>query len=202
MLLILRLPADSAIYPVSQKWGRWGNETYVCRGAFWIIWLLPDGKWKDQKIKIAFLFLFLPSLFTYPSSFPSTPPDVKMSRSCFLLIFSSSMSGFNLWLNPHLVTVRIHTQKYAIRVKQKHSFLRDCSPMTFYSLISSYWPLNSWGEALKGSKFPQQVDSGDKQVWLPDIRPTFTLLCLHTGSRHYLDLQEHRHTSKKLFAAR
>ena len=50
--------------------------------------------------------------------------------------------------------------------------------MTFGSLVCSLWPLNSWREAPRGSKFPQQVDSGNKQVWLPDISPTFTLLCL------------------------
>lgn len=67
-------------------------------------------------------------------------------------------------------------------VKQKYAFLRGhLPPMNFYSLISSFWPLNSmtW-TPLRGSKFPQQVDSGDKQVWLPDISPTFTHLCLHT----------------------
>lgn len=117
------------------------------------------------------------------------------NSSCLRLLFSPS--ALYSWLNPqpgprcngaysHTYTC-IHSQT------EVYTFLRGCfSPVTFYSLISSSRPLNPRREAPRGARSPQQVDSGDTQVWLPG--PAFTLSCLHTGLRHYLKVEIHKHT--------
>lgn len=78
-LLILHLPADSAIYRVSLQKRRSGNETDVCKAAFWVICLIRAlmGSEGIKRLKQHFSF----SSFTYPSSFPSRPLLTKMSRS-------------------------------------------------------------------------------------------------------------------------
>lgn len=158
-LLILHLPADSAIYQVSLQKRRSGNETDVCKGAFWVIcliWALM-GREGIKRLKQYFSF----SSFTYPSSFPSHPLLTKMSRSWLLF----STLAFNAQLN---VNGAFSHTKWNSSTSSSGVF---SSPMTFCSPINSFWPLNSWHESPEGSKIPQQVDSGNIGVasWHYDI---------------------------------
>lgn len=56
--------------------------------------------------------------------------------------------------------------------------------MTSHSLISSPWPLNSSREAPRASEFLQQVDSGDKQVWLPEFSRSHRFILVFKPDSH------------------
>lgn len=169
MLLILRLPTDSAIYPVSLSRGRcimrWCVQGCVLGNLFDT---RADRRWKDQKIKTALFF----ASFNLSSSFPVPPPDVKMSRNSCGLCLIFSPSGFSFRLNPYFDYVKSRIPSYTITGMQKYTFLRwHSTPMTFCSLVSYVWP---WNNQMKprGVKvssemhWPQDMDSGDIQVWL------------------------------------
>lgn len=144
------------------------NETDVCRGVFWVICLIPEliGGERIKRLKQPFFLL----LSTYLHLFP--PPDVKMLRNSCGLCLIFSPSGFSFRLNPYFDYVKSRIPSYTIIGMQKYTFLRwHSTPMTFCSLVSYVWP---WNKQMKPREvkvssemhWPQDMDSGDIQVWL------------------------------------
>lgn len=98
------------------------NETDVCRGAFWVICLIPEliGGERIKRLKQPFFF----ASFNLSSSFPVPPPDVKMSRNSCGLCLIFSPSGFSFGLNPYFDYVKSRIPSYTIIGMQKSTFLR------------------------------------------------------------------------------
>lgn len=113
-------PCRQCYLPSVSEKGEMGNETDVCRGAFWVICLIQGlmGSEGIKRLKQRFSFLPpSPTLHLFPS--PPLPENMSRSRGCLLLIFF--LSGFNLGLVPRLdcvATVYVPIQS----VEQRRAF--------------------------------------------------------------------------------
>lgn len=190
-------PCRQCYLPSVSEKGEMGNETDVCKGAFWVICLIRGlmGSEGIKRLKQRFSFLSpSPTLHLFPAllSVQKCQETVAVSfsfPSCLVLICDS---------NPHhdcVIMVHIPIQS----VKQKYAFLRGhLPPMTFYSLIRSFWPLNSTTWSPEGV----EVSSTGGFRWQTGVaswhQPNlYSFMSAHKGLQHCL----HAHTHPRIFAA-